>query len=326
MKNNLVIAAIPESRFFAQQVASELGLEPAAIVSRTFADGNTWFKYQESIRDSYLYVIGSTDGSPPSGSVVKFEQLKQLVSAGALASASRIAAVEPYWEMRQDRKDEPRTDLIAARHARELITAGATRIITMDLHAEQAQGFFYPVPVDHLFSSYSFMNWYRNQTDINITDVCSPDVGGSKRAEKYASFLGANLVFTFKGKHEQANESKILGIAGEVTPNGTMLIVDDVIDTSNTFVNAVERWSKAGSERIYGFVPHPILSNDKNGVEAIYRLEQSPITKLFVTDSIPLKRQSPKIEVISVVKMFAEAIKGHFEGTGISHLFLENKK
>lgn len=323
--NNIVIAATPDYRFFAQQVAAELGLAPAVIETRTFADGNIWFKYQDSIRDSYLYVIGSTDGSPPSGSAVKLEQLKQLISAGALASAARNCAVMMYWEMRQDRKDKPRTDIVAARTARELITAGATRVITMDLHAEQAQGFFYPLPVDHLFSSYAFMSFYKSQNEIVFTDVCSPDVGGSKRAEKYAAFLNANLVFTFKGARKQANESHVLGIAGEATKDGALLIVDDVIDTGGTFVHAVERWRDAGVENIYGFIPHPILSKDGQGVEAIYRIEQSPIKKLFVTDSIPLKRQSPKIQVISVVHLFAEAIRGHAEGSGITHLFLENK-
>lgn len=325
MKNNLVIAAIPEYRFFAQQVATTLGLETVPLSSRVFADGNVWFKYNESIRESYLYVIGSTDGSPPSGSNLKLEQLKQLLSAGVLASAVRIIAVMPYWEERQDRKDEPRTDIIAARVAREIMAAGATRIITMDLHASQAQGFFYPVPVDHLYSSYAFMEWYKSQQEIRFTDVCSPDVGGSKRAEKYAQFLDANLVFTFKGMRKAANKSRVLGIAGTPTPGGCLLIVDDAIDTGGTFVNAVERWREAGVENIYGFVPHPIMSTDRDGVEAIYRVEQSHITKLLVTDSIPLKRQSPKIDVISVVKLFAEAIKGHFDGTGISHRFLENQ-
>lgn len=325
MKNNLVIAAIPEYRFIAEQIASELNLSTVPLDSRTFADGNVWFKYCESIRESYLYIIGSTDGSPPSGSNVKLEQLKQLLSAGVLASAARLIAVIPYWEERQDRKDAPRTDITAARIAHEIVAAGATRIITMDLHAEQTQGFFYPVPVDHLYSSYAFMNWYKNQRDVHFTDVCSPDVGGSKRAEKYAQFLGANLVFTFKGMRKSANQSRVLGLAGTPTPGGNLLIVDDAIDTGGTFVNAVERWHEAGVENIYGFVPHPIMSKDRDGVEAIYRIEQSPITKLLVTDSIPLKRQSPKIEVISAVKLFAEAIKGHFDGTGISHRFLENQ-
>ena len=323
MKHNLVIAAIPDSRDFAAQVAALLGIEQAPIEFRTFADGNVWCKYQESIRETYLYVIGSTDGTPPCGSAFKFEQLKQLISAGVLASAARVTAVMPYFEMRQDVKDEPRTDLTATRHAREIVNAGASRIITMDLHADQAQGWFYPIPVDHLYASWSFINWLK-KNDLNISGCTSPDVGGNKRSQKYARFLKTNFVFTFKNRPKQ-NESQVVGIAGD-PGQGTLLMVDDAIDTGGTAVNASAAWHNSGAANIDAFIPHAILSTDPRKGEALYRIEQSNIRKLYVTDSIRLKRSSPKVEVITVAPLFAEAIKAHYGGGSISHLFLENMK
>lgn len=324
MDTNSVIAAIPSSRSFAAQVSSILEFKQVPIEFRTFADGNCWSKYEDSIRGSRVYIFASTDGAPPSGSAKKLEELRQLISASVLASAAKVIAVMPYFEARQDQKDQPRVDITAARWAKEIIHAGATRVITMDLHAKQIQGFFWPIPVDHLYASWCFKKWY-DTNKPNISAVGSPDVGGNARAEWYATQLKTNLVFTFKGIRPKQNESRVLGTAGTVGDGG-LLLVDDVIDTAGTLVHAVEEWDKTGVQDIYGFIPHPILSTDSKGTEAIYRIEQSPIKKLYVTDSIPLKRQSPKIQVISAAELFAEAIRADANNDSINHLFLDKQK
>jgi ribose-phosphate pyrophosphokinase len=296
------------SHYFSQQISEELNIKLGDCEIKTFSDGEIWMKYNENIRGCDVFLVQST--YPPADHLM---ELLIMIDAAKRSSASQINAVIPYFGYaRQDRKDMPRVSITSKLIANLLMTAGADRIITMDLHASQIQGFF-DIPVDHLYASGVFLNYFRKMNIENLA-VASPDVGSLKMARAYAKRLHADLILIDKRRPKQ-NVAEVMNIIGEVKDKN-ILIIDDLIDTGGTFVNAVEALKENGAKEIYGACTHPILSGT-----ALERINNSSVTKMLVSDTIPLKMQSPKIEVLSVSKIFAEAIIRTNKNESISSLF-----
>lgn len=273
-----------------------------------FADGETWVKYNSNIRGDDVYIIQSTN--PPAENLL---ELLMMIDAAKRASAKKIAVVIPYFGYgRQDRKDQPRVAITAKLIANLITTAGANRVITMDLHAPQIQGFF-DIPVDHLYASAVFMPFLR-KLDIPNLAVVSPDVGSIKLARSYAKRLNADLVLIDK-RRPKPNVAEVMNIIGDVKDKN-VLIVDDLIDTAGTFTNAVESLKKNGAKDVYGACSHSVFSGD-----AIERIENSYVKKLFVTDTYPSQKESKKIEYISVAEIFGEAILRCYNNESITTLF-----
>lgn len=296
------------TEYLGKQICTNLHIHLGKCDIRNFSDGEIWVKYNENIRGQDVYLVQST---PPSSD--NLMELLIMIDAAVRASATRITAVIPYFGYaRQDRKDQPRVAITAKLIANLLTEAGADRIITMDLHAPQIQGFF-DIPVDHLYCSVLFFKYFK-QLRLRDLVVAATDAGGAKRARVYASELGADLVIIDK-RRPRPNVAEVMNIIGDV--NGkNVLIVDDLIDTANTFIAAVESLKKEGARDIYGAVTHPILSGP-----AIERIENSSLKKLAVSNTIPLSVVSEKIDVLDVSKLFAQAIKRINENRSISSLF-----
>lgn len=300
------------SRGLAEKIAEEIGEPLGQCEIRNFKDGEIWVKYLENIRGNDVFIIQST--FPPSDNLM---ELLIMIDAAKRASARRITAVIPYFGYaRQDRKDQPRVPITSKLVANLITVAGADRVLTMDLHAPQIQGFF-DIPFDHLYSAVVLVPAIREMINEEFV-VVSPDIGGVKFARGYAKRLNADLILIDK-RRLRANESEVVNVVGEVKGK-TIIIVDDIIDTAGTFINAVDALLERGAKKIYGACTHPILSGD-----AIERIENAPVEKILVTDTVPLRRQSPKIEVRSVAKIFAEAIKRIHCNESLSVLFeIEN--
>jgi ribose-phosphate pyrophosphokinase len=308
MATELKVFAGRSNRPLAERIAAALGKPLGSIDIRNFSDGEMWVKYSENVRGCEVFIVQSTN--PPAENLL---ELLIMIDAAKRASASKICAVIPYFGYaRQDRKDQPRV-AISAKLIADLITeAGADRVITMDLHAPQIQGFF-NIPVDHLYSSAILVKHFRKAAIPNLA-VCSADVGGIKMARAYAKRLDAGLVVIDKRRPKQ-NETEVMNIIGEVK-NKNILIVDDLVDTAGTLVNAIEALQRSGATDVYATCTHPVLSG-----KAMERINGSNLKKLVVTDTLPLRIESPKIEVESVAQLFAEAIKRSYKHQSISSLF-----
>ncbi len=293
----------------AEKIAQKLEMSLGAVELKRFSDGEIWVKFGENIRGSDVFIIQSTN--PPSDNLI---ELLIMVDAAKRASAKRITAVIPYFGYsRQDRKDQPRVSISAKLVANLITVAGADRVMTMDLHASQIQGFF-DIPFDHLYGSSVFSGKF-DQLKNNLV-VVSPDVGGIKMARSYAKRLQADLVVIDKRRPKQ-NLAEVVHIIGNVEDKD-ILLVDDLIDTAGTFVGAIEALKNKGAKKIFGAVTHPLLSGP-----AIDRINKSQITKLFVSDTISLNKEAEtnKIEVISAAGIFAEAIRRTYNNESISSLF-----
>ena len=291
-----------------QKICEYLNVSQGKIDVKNFSDGEIWVKFQENIRGRDIYIIQST--MPPAENLM---ELLIMLDAAKRASASRVTAVLPYFGYaRQDRKDQPRVSITAKLVANLITKAGADRVITMDLHAAQIQGFF-DIPFDHLYASPVFSGLFREEDCENLV-VVSPDVGGIKLARSYAKRLNAGLVVIDK-RRPKHNIVEVMQIIGDVT-NKNVLIVDDLIDTGGTFINAVQALKDRGALNVYGAVTHPLLSGD-----AIININDSQLDKLYVTDSIPLKKDSEKIVVRSASGLLAEAIVRSNRNESISSLF-----
>ncbi len=292
----------------AKSIAKEIGKRLGNVEFKTFSDGELWVKYRENIRGCDVYIIQSTN--PPAENLM---ELLIMMDAARRASARKVTAVIPYFGYaRQDRKDQPRVSITAKLIANLLTEAGADRVVTMDLHAPQVQGFF-DIPVDHLYSSVVLARYFMKRRLKNLA-VCSPDVGGIKMARAYAKRLGAELVVIDKRRPRQ-NVAEVMNIIGDVRGKN-ILIVDDLIDTGGTMCNAVEALRNAGAEKVFAACTHPVLSG-----KAFERINASRLEQLVVTDTLPLKIESPKIRVESVSHIFAEAISRSFGHRSISTLF-----
>jgi ribose-phosphate pyrophosphokinase len=291
----------------AEKIVKRLGKPLGSVEFKRFSDGEIWVKYGENIRGSDVYIVQSTN--PPSDNIL---ELLILIDAAKRASARRITAVIPYFGYsRQDRKDQPRVSITAKLIANLITTAGADRVMTMDLHAAQIQGFF-DIPLDHLYGSSVFSGLFDGISDNLV--VVSPDVGGIKMARAYAKRLHASLVLIDKRRPKQ-NMAEVINIIGNVDGKD-VLLVDDLIDTAGTFVVAIEALKNQGARRIFGAITHPIFSGD-----AVKRILESELEKLYVSDTIYFDGKSDKIKIITASDMFAEAIRRTSNNESISSLF-----
>lgn len=309
VSENLKIFSGSSNLPLAEKIAQNLNKPLGLIELKRFSDCEIWVKYLENIRGSDVFIVQSTN--PPAENLL---ELLIMVDAAKRASAQRITAVIPYFGYsRQDRKDQPRVSITAKLVANLITVAGADRVITMDLHAAQIQGFF-DIPFDHLYGSSIFSGLFNNIKENLV--VVSPDVGGIKIARSYAKRLNASLVVIDKRRPKQ-NLAEVVQIIGSVK-NKDVLIVDDLIDTAGTFVGAIDALKKEGANNIYGAVTHPLFSGP-----AIERIRNSQLTNLLVSDSINFKRTDnlEKITIVSAAEIFAEAIKRTHDNESISSLF-----
>ncbi len=292
----------------AERIAAAYGQSLGKLSRVVFSDGELYAKYQESIRGRDLFIVQSTYPNADN-----WMELLLLIDAAKRASAVRINAVIPYFGYaRQERKDQPRVPIAAKLMADLLQTAGINRVLTMDLHASQIQGFF-NVPVDHLYASAVFTDYFQKLRLTNLV-VVAPDVGAIKMARAYANRLNTALAVIDK-RRPHPNEAEIVNIIGEVKGRNVLLI-DDIIDTAGTLTNAANALREAGAREIMAACTHPLLSG-----KAYERIESSVLSKLVVTDSIPLKRESEFVEVVSVAEMFADAIQRIATDDSVSTLF-----
>ena len=306
---NVAIFAGSASLELATKIAEGLGLNLGDMEVEHFADGELSVYYKDSIRGKDVFLVQST--YPSSDNIM---ELLLMIDAAKRASAHYIAAVIPYFGWaRQDRKDKPRVSIGAKLMADLLSTAGVTRLITMDLHADQIQGFF-DVPVDHLYASTVFIDYLRKTSDLDRTVMATPDVGGAKRANSYAKFLGVPMVICHKSR-AKANEVAEMTIIGDVTGKDVIL-VDDIVDTAGTICKAADLMMKNGARSVRAIASHAVLSDP-----ATERIDASALTEMIFTDSIPLRKHSDKIRVVSVAAVFAEAIKRVINHESISILY-----
>jgi ribose-phosphate pyrophosphokinase len=292
----------------AAKIANELGEPLGQVDIKTFSDGEIWVKYGDNIRGCDVFIVQSTN--PPAENLL---ELLIMIDAAKRASARKVAAVIPYFGYgRQDRKDQPRVSITAKLVANLITEAGADRVITMDLHTPQLQGFF-DIPVDHLYSSAILVRHFKRLKVPNLA-VASPDVGGIKMARAYAKRLESDLIVIDKRRPRQ-NEAEIMNIIGDVSGRN-ILIVDDLIDTAGTLSNAVKALRAAGAADVHAACTHPVLSG-----RALERPSSTGFASIVVTDTLPLRQTIPVIHIESVAHIFAEAISRTFKNKSISSLF-----
>lgn len=293
------------SRAIAEEYGSTLG----EVNIKNFSDGELYVKFKESIRGVDTYLVQST---PSADNIL---ELLLMIDAAKRASAHRVTAVIPYFGYaRQDRKDQPRVSIAAKLMANLLTNAGADRVLTMDLHAPQIQGFF-DIPLDHLYAGSIFMDYFRENPMEDLV-IVAPDVGSLKMARSYSKRLGAGLAFVDKRRPRQ-NVAEVMNIIGDIKDKN-ILLVDDLIDTAGTLTNAADALKERGALKVVAAGTHPILSGP-----AYQRIEDSSIDVLLVSDTIPLQRHSDKIKVLSVAGIFADAIRRIYTDDSISTLFTD---
>jgi len=298
-----------QSQYLAKEIAKAYGVKLGNVITSTYSDGEFQPSYEESIRGTRIFIIGSTHPGPEN-----LMEMLLMIDAAKRASARHITAVMPYFGWaRQDRKDKPRVPIAAKLVAKMLEAAGATRIITMDLHADQIQGFF-EKPVDHLFASTVFLPYLRSLNLDNLT-VASPDMGGSKRAYAYSKALKSDVVICYK-QRAKANIISHMELIGDVTGKNVVL-VDDMVDTAGTLTKAADLMMERGALSVRAICTHPILSGS-----AYEKLENSKLEELIVTNSIPLKKESKKLRVLSCADLFAEVMYNVHHNQSISNKFV----
>jgi len=303
------IFACTNSKVLGERIAKAFGEDLGNVITSTYSDGEFQPSYEESIRGTRIFVIASTNPGPEN-----LMELLLMLDAAKRASARHITAVIPYFGWaRQDRKDKPRVPIAAKLVAKMLETAGATRIITMDLHADQIQGFF-ERPVDHLFASTIFLPYLRSLNLDNLT-IASPDMGGSKRAYAYSKALESDVVICYK-QRAKANVISHMELIGDVTGKNVVL-VDDMVDTAGTLTKAADLMIERGAKSVRAICTHPILSGS-----AYQRLEDSKLEELIVTDSIPTTQKSSKIRVLSCADLFADVMHKVHQNESISSKFI----
>ncbi len=310
MPHDLKLFSGTSNRPLAEEVAQYLELPLGAIEIRTFSDGEIFVKYQENIRGADVFIVQSTN-SP----ATNLMELFLMLDAARKSSAKRVTAVLPYYGYcRQDRKDQPRVSISAKLMADLITRAGANRLLTMDLHAAQIQGFF-DIPVDHLYSAMAFTEYFKSM-DIPDMVVVAPDVGSLRMARAYAKRLDTGLAFIDKRRPE-ANSVEVLNVIGKVRDRN-ILMLDDMVDTAGTLCEAANALKEKGAGHIYAACTHGILSGP-----AVERLKESPIEKIIITNTIfiPEEKRFPDLEIVSVGHIFGEAIRRTYGEESISTLF-----
>lgn len=298
-----------QSRYLAEKIAKAYGVKLGNVITSRYSDGEFQPSYEESIRGTRIFIIGSTHPGPEN-----LMEMLLMIDAAKRASARHITAVLPYFGWaRQDRKDKPRVPIAAKLVAKMLEVAGATRIITMDLHADQIQGFF-EKPVDHLFASTIFLPYLKSLNLDNLT-IASPDMGGSKRAYAYSKALTSDVVICYK-QRAKANVISHMELIGNVTGKNVVL-VDDMVDTAGTLTKAADLMMERGALSVRAICTHPILSG-----QAYEKLKKSKLEELIVTDSIPLTQESEKLRVLSCADLFAEVMQNVHYNKSISSKFV----
>jgi ribose-phosphate pyrophosphokinase len=296
------------SKALAQKIADAYGRELGDVVLSRFSDGEFQPHFNESVRGCDVFLVQSTH--QPTDNLM---ELLMMIDAARRASAHYVNAVIPYFGLaRQDRKDKPRVAISAKLVANLLVAAGINRIMTMDLHAAQIQGFF-DIPVDHLDASIIFVPYIKSLNLDSLT-IASPDMGGSYRARSFAKFFNAEVVICDK-RRKRANEIESMTLIGDVTDQDIVLI-DDICDTAGTLAKAAGLIMERGARSVRAVCTHPVLSG-----KAYETIENSALTELIVTDTIPLKYESSKIKVLSTAELFAKAISNVNEHGSISQLF-----
>ena len=309
-KTEAKIFACTQSTEIGKNIAKAYGVKLGKVIFHNFSDGEFQPSFEESIRGSRIFLIGSTQ--PSSDNLM---ELLLMIDAAKRASARHITAVMPYFGWaRQDRKDKPRVPIGAKLIAKLLETAGATRIITMDLHADQIQGFF-DIPVDHLYSSTIFIPYLESLKLDNLT-IASPDMGGSKRAYAYSKFLKSDVVICYK-QRKKANIISHMELIGNVEGKNVVL-VDDMVDTAGTLTTAADLMMERGAKSVRAICTHPLLSG-----KAYERIENSKLKELIISDSIPIKNKSKKIKVLSSANLFAEVMKNVHNNKSINPFFIK---
>jgi ribose-phosphate pyrophosphokinase len=296
------------SKYLAHKIAEKYGTTLGESLVVEFSDGEFQPSFEENIRGRDVFLVQSTFA--PSDN---FFELLLMVDAARRASARKIIAVIPYFGFaRQDRKDKPRVSIAAKMVANLLTSTGVSRLITIDLHADQIQGFF-DVPVDHLYASNIFVPYIESLNLPNLT-MASPDTGGTRRAASYAKMLNTGFVICYK-QRAKPNVVEVMSLIGDVKDRDVVLI-DDIIDTAGSITKAGQLIMDNGARSVRAFCTHPVFSGD-----ALKRIEDSPFTEVVVTDTIPLKVEHEKIKVLTTAGLFAEVIRRVENYESISSLF-----
>ncbi|MGL5318611.1 MAG: ribose-phosphate pyrophosphokinase [Bacteroidales bacterium] len=297
------------SRYLAEKICESLGCELGNMIVTHFADGEFAVSFEESIRGEHVFLVQST--FPSSDNLM---ELLLMIDAAKRASAKSIIAVIPYFGWaRQDRKDKPRVSIGAKLIADLLSVAGIDRLITMDLHADQIQGFF-DVPVDHLYASSVFVPFVESLQLENLV-IASPDVGGSKRANSYAKYFGVPLVLCHKSR-AKANEIDTMSIIGDVKGKNVILL-DDMVDTAGTITKAADIMMEAGAISVRAIASHAVMSGP-----ATERVTNSKLTEMIFTDSIPYTQGCDKVRILTIADLFAETIDRVVGNESISSQFI----
>ena len=299
------------NRALAEKIAEYLGTKLGDSEIRKFSDGEISMKFNENVRGVDVFIIQST--FPPAENLL---ELLIMIDAASRASASRISAVLPYYGYaRQDRKDQPRVPITAKLVANLITVAGANRVLTMDLHAGQIQGFF-DIPLDHLFASPVLIDYFKSLGLADLT-VVAPDIGSARMARAFASKLKAPFALIDK-RRPMPNAVEVLSVIGDVDGRN-VIVVDDLIDTAGTIVLAAKELAKRGAKDVYVGCTHGVFSGD-----ALSNIENSPIKELAVTDTIPLNTKGPagKLRVLSVAGLLGEAMRRIHLGESVSSLFI----
>ena len=300
------------SNYLAKDIAKYYGKDLGAVTTLKFSDGEMSPSFDESVRGCDVFIIQST--FPSSDNLM---ELLLMIDAAKRASAHYIIAVIPYFGLaRQDRKDKPRVSIGSKLVANMLTAAGAHRVMTMDLHAAQIQGFF-DIPVDHLDASVIFVPYIKSLNLPHLT-IASPDMGGTSRARTFAKSLNVEVVICDKTR-KRANEIESMNIIGEVE-GLDIVLVDDICDTGGTLVKAAALLKEKGARSVRALITHPVLSG-----KAYENIENSILEELVVCDTIPLRGHSSKLKVLSVANLFASAIKNAYENKSITSLFIHSQ-
>ncbi len=298
-----------KSQYMAEEICKELGVELGKMKIEHFADGEFEVSYEETVRGCDVYIVQST--FPNSDNLM---ELLLMIDAAKRASAHSVIAVMPYFGWaRQDRKDKPRVSIAAKLVSDLLVTAGADRVITMDLHADQIQGFF-NIPLDHLYASSVFIPYIQS---LNLEDmvIATPDVGGAKRANNYAKYLDVPLVLCHK-QRAKANVVAKMTVIGDVKDKNVIL-VDDMVDTAGTITKAADLMIENGAKSVRALASHAIMSDP-----ASQRVTDSGLTEMIFTNSIPFTKNCPKCTILSVARLFADTIRRVHSNESISSQYL----